>query len=399
MVPKSKLEHFVQHILPNGFSGDELTPDRCFFAFYLAIRALAEQLCGQLETAEKTARMAELEIAKLSVDFSSDYYHSSACLFISHFHFAMGDNTKSDYYQYIHSYYWTLGKKPTDMFEAQLKNLGVFWKGHFGDTVINFKSLLGTLPFIYQGSSAKLLEHDLPEGVWDYVKNSQITMHNYKIYLDILDMVHDTLVEYRKQLVRTMVDCHTDTFFAYAKIIDSIVLEGVKCKFLCQLSPVFIPSLEELAHEVSIMTEHPLFPYSVPGTFISILCISKHHLSCCEMVESGSRSRVFTITSSKTQQLLTIDYFEELKRDYRALQSLSKKYPFITKQHGATLQSIQHMLDRIQQHNTTKDTTFQNQLVSNQQNNTQEKEVMQNDEILMALLKYVQAVSQNVTLN
>ena len=397
VIPKSKFEYFVMTTLSQPRSHDELTvEEQCLFVLYLAIRSLAEQLCEQVENADKTARMAELELAKMSVEFHTNFYYCCACMYVSLFHHAMGNTEKSNYYSYQAKYYWSLGKPNLDQYELQLKKIELFWKNLYGSTMLDFRAFVFSMPAIYEVAVDNTLEDHLPEGVWDYVKIAQITMSNYKIYMDIMQTVSISIQQYRTQTIAKMVDCNSDTFFQHEQLQATLVYEGVKFNFLNKLSDVaFVPILEEMAHDICLMTEHPLFPFCAPVVFIAILRISEHHLKCCQLVETGLKPRIFTITSSKTQQPLTIDYLEDLRRDHRALQLLSKRYRFISLQHGDLLMNVELFLSRYQQHQHqdvvgSNQTTVQQSVVNT--------EVMQNDEILMALLKYVQAVSKNMPL-
>ena len=390
VIPKSKFEHFVMNTLPN-ISHASTEDEQCIFALYLSIRSLTEQVCGQLEIGEKTVRMAELQIATLSIDFHANFYLCCACLYVSLFHHGMGNRVKSDFYSHQFSFYF---KKPNlDAFETHLKKIEVFWKGPTNEALRDFKSLVYTMPYIYEAASDKRLEYDLPEGVWDYVKSTHITSTNYQIYLDIMDIISSTIKKHRKHLIATMFDCHSDTFFQIEQVQEFLTLEGVKFNLMYKLSSITFqqcPIMEELAHDLSMLTEHPLFPYCSPAVVVAVLCISEHHLKCCQMIESGLKSRQLTITSPKTQQLLTIDFLEELKRDFRALQLLAKRYRFITLQHSDLLQLVEHFLDSCQIGNLPI-----SQKTQPQENTT--TMVMPNDEILFELLKYVQAVSQNTT--
>ena len=362
------------------------------YAFYLAVSAYAEQVSAHLTLAEETIRRAELEIANISLDHFTHFYFSCACHYVAFYYMGAGKCKKTSYYMNQGSFYFLELDREMNFYERNLKKIPAFMRGPKLDLLGDFSSLMQSLPKMFEITTDRKLHEELSGGIWDYLKQGHVTRENYGLYLQILDIVQTALGRYRMDLIKKTVDCQIDTYFKLEELHDTIILSGMKMFFLSKVPDLsLMANIEELGLTISLATENELFPYVSAAVTSALAFVCHHHLNTYKTIISEGRPRILTLTSSSNKELV-IDYLSVLKKDYRALDLLSKRYKRIVLQNGDLLQEMEQVL-RYEANDTSLQTIFQTTSMSNVLNGNQ------NDEFLNTLLHYVENIARNYPTN
>ena len=246
---------------PNEFITTEAEM-KCLFAFYLSALALSEQITAQLSFAQVTAKRCELEIAKLSTDYFSNFYFVGACHNMGAYFIGYGDLPRSRYYLLFGDFYFSENQNRTlDLYEKNLEKHRAFVVGGAEQHSPNeFAIFIKGLPKILEVSLDKSISEILLPGTWDYLKNAVVTTENFMLFKQVIEAVFNAVSSYRQRLIKMMVDCHSETFFKSQHMHSFIIVEGFKLLFLSRIPDISPSAVEEIALKITLMTEHELFP-------------------------------------------------------------------------------------------------------------------------------------------
>nr|CAG4713162.1 unnamed protein product [Naegleria fowleri] len=362
LVLKSQMRHFVQTVLPElekslqrkPLKFEQIHPkdeeNRCLYAFYLAMLTCYYQFTAQLLRADETARKTEREIAKLSIDYYRNFYFAGTCHQMSIYYTGEGNMQRARYFLALTGYYVNENKKrELSPLERNLKKHRVFISSDVDsasmDTIGSFGFFLEKMPSLFELSSDKKLEDALPPGTLEYVKEENVTADNYLIYMQIIELVFNAIKSYKVELIRTVVDCHSEIFFKSQHLHGALMVEGIKFVFLSKIPEIAKNLMEEIALKISLMTEHELFQYANLGVSGGIMNVSAYHLEICKLIERGLRPRKSTLITT-SQKTLILDYISILKKDYKALSLLTRKYRRLSSKCQSLLDEMEQFLSR-----------------------------------------------------
>ncbi len=152
-----------------------------------------------------------------------------------------------------------------------------------------------------------------------------------------------------------------------------------------------------------------------------------YHLDVYKQIESGIRPRKSTILTS-AGKLLTVDYLSIIKKDFRAITSLSKKYKRIGLLHQGLMDEMEEILKRNFDDNGSSSSSNNSELntglttppeniptlptatntttnatstgLKNNSNNTNnQSQLSQNDMFLSSILTYIENITKNMKEN
>ncbi|EFC36642.1 predicted protein [Naegleria gruberi] len=354
VIRKPKFEYFVNHYLAQLENNNEfvLIPNdyisnieelQCIYLFYLSIKSIYYQLNTELELASDSMKNCEELYSKLVTKSFMNFYFNAACQFISLYYSGIGDFVKVRFYIAIVKFYLSERKEFTDLYEKNLERKIVFQNKSSNDLIDGFSAFIENMPKIFEVTVGQNLENLLIPGALEYLRTASVTTENYCFFKQVVDFVFKVVGQYRVDLFKQMIDCHSETFFKFEKLHRNLIYYGFQLFFLSRL-PAFSPQLEEVALKLSCLTEHEYFKYSVPEVIPCVSECAKIHLQVIRQIESRKRANNMPFITSNGK-VLTIDYYSILERDYNALKSLEKRYPRVRNSFGSLINEIQTILN------------------------------------------------------
>jgi len=310
------------------------------FALFLALKAICEQRSGMPDLAEESMKRARDAISKI-FDEHSNFYVACTYAFMSIYESGCGRVKTARYYlQSVNFYFDEMSEEEQNsltVFQKNLKRIKGFAVVCSGNDT-HLSSLLKDWPNLFE----KALGIQLPSE-WKAIISQDIGITNYLPILKIIDAMYHML---RLYIAKSRAEKNVKIFDMAAPI----VMGGMRIAILNTVNRGK-DIIEESALRITLCTENELFIFVPPPIVAHVAAAAKVHLHIVRSIEKGERENpevtmVPSITYGKESTLSTVDYYEILAKDLRALNILSKRYKKVALFHKAMMQEMEDIIHR-----------------------------------------------------
>ncbi|EFC38929.1 predicted protein [Naegleria gruberi] len=308
---------------------------------------MGSHLVADLNSVDFYARKAELEIALLSLDHSTEFYWAAACHYIYLHYVSDGDNYKAGYYLAKVNYYFNSQKEkpsPNKYFHLLEFHSSVV-ASRFNEEANTFQSLMKGMSSMFYHYSNRKIEDTLLPGTWEYCMNTKLCQQNYILFKQVSEFIFKNLAHFKLHTMKTLTDCHSEGFFKSQRLLALFVAEGYTILFMKQIPEISYSVLEEACLKVTLLTENEVFPFVLLAAIYIIVEAAQFHLEACKQIERGLKPRKATVFTS-AGKVITFDYFSILEKDLRALHVLGQRYRRVSASHSDLMLEISQILER-----------------------------------------------------
>ncbi|EFC37986.1 predicted protein [Naegleria gruberi] len=359
MIEKEKLKYFVNNCLyqfENKSTGEELILEdniwiksigemKCLYALYLALMSVSSQIVADLETVDKCLRKAEIEVALLSIDYSTEFYWAVACHYINVAYIGDGDQYKSRYYLSKVNFYLENHSENSNPFYRVLYTHSGVISSRFRNETFSLQTLLNGTKNMFEYFTNRKVEDVFLPGTWEYMMNTKISQQNYLLFKQVSDYIFKVIGEHKFQAQRSLTDCHSTEYFKIQRLFTCMLTEGFSFMFMKQIPEISFNVMEEIALKITLMTENEMFPFLVLGTINIVVETTEFHLGICKKIDLGLKPKLGTVRTSPSKSV-TFDYFSILEKDLRALKILAARYRRVMKLYPNLISDITELIER-----------------------------------------------------
>ncbi|EFC37988.1 predicted protein [Naegleria gruberi] len=360
MIEKEKLKYFVNTCLyqfENKSAGEELILEdniwiksigemKCLYALYLALMSVSSQIVADLETVDKYLKKAEIEIATISVEHSTEFYWAVACHYLFIGFVGEGDQYKLGYYLAKVNYFIeSQSETCTNPFLKILCANSNLISSRYKTEIFTLQTLLEGTRNMFHFFTNRKVEDVLLPGTWDYMMNTKLSQQNYLLFKQVLDFIFKVFNHCKHDITKSVKDCHGEDFFKIQRLFACLLSEGFAFMFMKQIPEISFNVMEEIALKITLMTEHELFPVLFLATVGFAIEAGEFHLQICKEIEMGLKPRTGAV-KGVSGRLITFDYFSILEKDLRALNLLAARYRRITKFYSKLMTEMSQIIER-----------------------------------------------------
>ncbi|KAG2385726.1 hypothetical protein C9374_003541 [Naegleria lovaniensis] len=328
-----------EEIITN-FNETEVMPNKKeVYVLFLCIKAVCEQRVGLVDLAEETGKKARDALSKI-FDEHSNFYVACAFAYLSIYEAGCGRLKTAKYYlNSLNFYFDELSQEEEEHMTLHQKNL----KRLRSFANICAKNDQGVLQLLkeWPGVYEKLLGITLPTE-WKTLLAQDLTINNY---MAVINVVESLLKVVRLHIIKSGT-------VKNLKIYDMgqvFVSNGIKIGILSAVNRGK-ELIEECALKITLATELELFVFVPPPIVAHCAAAAKVHLHIVKAIENGERQNpeigMVPSVSGGEPTLGTIDYYEILSKDLRALNILSKRYKKVSLFHKSLMNEMEDIIQR-----------------------------------------------------
>ncbi|EFC40981.1 hypothetical protein NAEGRDRAFT_80888 [Naegleria gruberi] len=321
--------------------GNDIMPNKKeVYAMFLAIKAICEQRTGLSDLAEETMKKAREALSKF-FDEHSNFYVSCCYAFMCIYESGCGRLKTAKYYlQSVNFYLDELSEEEQQnltIYQKNLKKIRSFCKVCSSNDS-GVLSLLKDWPNVFE----KTLGIQIPTE-WRTLLEQDLTPNNYSTMIKVVETLLHIV---RMHLTKTGSERNLKIF----DMGSTIVFHGIRLGILSAVNRGK-ELIEESALKITFGTENELFLFVPPPIVAHVAAAAKVHLHIVKSIEAGERQNpevmmVPTVNYGEEPRVGTVDYYEILAKDLRALNILSKRYKKVSLFHKTLMQEMEEIINR-----------------------------------------------------
>ncbi|KAF0976685.1 hypothetical protein FDP41_003980 [Naegleria fowleri] len=324
----------------NSLNETEIMPNKKeVYVLFLCIKAVCEQRVGLVDLAEETGKKARDALSKI-FDEHSNFYVACAFAYLSIYEAGCGRLKTAKYYLNSLNFYFDELTEEEEQnmtpYQRNLKKIRSFVN-------ICAKNDQGVLHLLkdWPGVYEKILGITLPTE-WKTILSQDLTVNNY---MAVINVVEALLKVVRLHITKSGTVKNLKVY----DMGQTFVSNGVKIGILSAVNRGK-ELIEECALKITLATELELFVFVPPPIVAHCVAAAKVHLHIVKAIENGERQNpeigmIPSITGGEPT-LGTIDYYEILSKDLRALNILAKRYKKVSLFHKSLMNEMEDIIQR-----------------------------------------------------
>ena len=314
-------------------------PGTALHVLFLALQAVCEQQMGMKDLAEETMQQAREGISRF-FDHHSDFLIACTFTFLSYYEAGCGRVKNARYYiQSVEFYFKELEDTALSIHQVRLKQVLATAYGWIQKNDDHLE-LIQTWPTMLETATHQRVPHE-----WRSILEKDVTPSNYVTILRTVETVYDSLQEKFPKNV-----------LAIAK---PMLLSAIRIAIFARVNKGR-ELIEECALAITLLTENENFTMTPVTIVPHVALAAKVHLQIVKSIERGQRENpvVVRMPFSKEFELESIDYYQILMKDLRALYLLASRFKKVDVFYSGLIREIEGIL---QMHTGMNATTSVNQ--------------------------------------